>query len=1568
VNNIGLTLTADNRALIKALQDAEKAMAGMGRDMAGALANVEAQARNTSGALAGIGGANVSRGMQQSIRDVQQLGMSAKATTAALRNVPAQFTDIVVSLQGGQAPLTVLLQQGGQLKDMFGGIGPAARALGGYVASLISPLSLAATAVGVLAVGYKLGSDEADKFRAALLLTGNAAGTTTDQLAGMAAAMDNTAGVTTGKAAAALTAMTATGRVARGSLMDFAQTAIDVEKSFGQSIDTTAKNFAELGKDPVGASKRLNESLNYLTAATYAQIKAAVDLGETEKAAAIAQDAYAKAMNNRASVVTENLGYIERAYRASVGWAKEAWDAILGVGRRDSAAQRLADAQNQLEENLRKQRERGSDSMFAPILRRDEKTLRGIIEGLQEVDRIARVAGDREAERVAAEQAGIVAIDKAAKDAEANKRKAEQAASEARRRATREAEEAARAAQAAREAELKIGELRNKAAQESAEREAKNHADMLKLHEASLKPFNESLAAQQKRVASLKDEEAAIAIADSMNVSLAQAVEMVNIAKLKERQIDAMGNEDAVAAIQKEIEEREKLVQLIGSKESRDASAKAAKKAADDWEKSSNKIRESITDALMRGFESGKSAAENLRDTVKNMFNTMVLRPIIQAVVGAAFGGAGASATAGDLGALLGGGGGGSGGLGVISTIKDVYATVTGGFALLGDKVAFAAQEIGAWLVQNTTGALNSVGATLMNASGALGSLASLGGGVLAGIGLGNAISGQFAVAGNKNVATIGGTAVGAILGGPIGAAIGGAIGGLVNRAFGMGAIKATGEGLVGQFSTTGADLQTFQDWHQKGGWFRNDKSGRNYGAISGELNQFLDGALVAVTESTKAFAKSMGLNADVLDGYNKAINISLSGLDDEGRQKAIGNALAGFGEDLAQRLLGSFGKVADIWLAGPYVRAGETASQALQRLGTSLAGVNAVLDTMNQTLLPLTIQGADAASALVDLLGGLQGFQQATSAYYQAFYTEAERNAKVAETLKAAFKGMGETMPDTLAGFRALVEAQDLNTAAGRNTYAALMQLAPAFAQVTNAAGGLVATLGQVVGQIVDNTIVAIDRQITASQNAAQAARDAAQAYRDAGIELRDAARAVLGQVGSAAQNTRRDYLQGLASAKSGDLAAMAALPGLAEAMLSEQRNMARTRVEANAAAAAAAADLMDVAKLAEATEAQKSYQANLYDVNTAALQVLRDQLATGNVTVDAINQQKAVLELIGQKITDSATLTTTAIRDSSGRVVTGLQDPNGRIVATFDDGQAKVVDVTDLVAEATRGSESLLNAMLTKLGASSSESSAITGAISNGNATVVAQLQVLEAAIRQQSAIAAEEAKKRAQLAAAQSQLQALTTDQTALLNQAGGIANQAASLAQKYSISLTNKDTGAAMSWQEAFMIDPRTGTALANARYTGSTSNVAAFNPGFTDLRSQFRALDPRIEQIYKDIEAQRAAIVALGGVPAFARGGMHIGGLRLVGENGPELEATGPARIYNARQTAAMLGSGGDTADEVRALREEIAGLRIEARATAINTGRQADLMKRVTRNGEAMTVQTDATPLEVTTA
>lgn len=41
-------------------------------------------------------------------------------------------------------------------------------------------------------------------------------------------------------------------------------------------------------------------------------------------------------------------------------------------------------------------------------------------------------------------------------------------------------------------------------------------------------------------------------------------------------------------------------------------------------------------------------------------------------------------------------------------------------------------------------------------------------------------------------------------------------------------------------------------------------------------------------------------------------------------------------------------------------------------------------------------------------------------------------------------------------------------------------------------------------------------------------------------------------------------------------------------------------------------------------------------------------------------------------------------------------------------------------------------------------------------------------------------------------------------------------------------------------------------------------------------------------------------------PKFAAGGFHDGGLRIVGERGPELEATGPSRIWTAEQTRKML--------------------------------------------------------------
>ena len=99
---------------------------------------------------------------------------------------------------------------------------------------------------------------------------------------------------------------------------------------------------------------------------------------------------------------------------------------------------------------------------------------------------------------------------------------------------------------------------------------------------------------------------------------------------------------------------------------------------------------------------------------------------------------------------------------------------------------------------------------------------------------------------------------------------------------------------------------------------------------------------------------------------------------------------------------------------------------------------------------------------------------------------------------------------------------------------------------------------------------------------------------------------------------------------------------------------------------------------------------------------------------------------------------------------------------------------------------------------------------------------------------------------------------------------------------------------------------------------------------------------------------RAVIAALTGqaVPAFAAGGFHSGGIRLVGENGPELEVTGPSRIYNANDTSAMLG--GDTA-RLEALVErqarQLEAMSFELRAIAVSAAKMTKQGDRAEQEG-----------------
>lgn len=268
-------------------------------------------------------------------------GNTAKQTAAALRGVPAQFTDIAVSLQGGQAPLTVLLQQGGQLKDMFGGIGPAAKALGGYVLGLVNPFTVAAAAAAALGLTYYKGSQETTDFQNALILTGNAAGTSAPQLATLAKQISATVG-TTGAAADVLVQLSSSGKVATDSFGEIARAALAMQEATGKAASETVEEFVKIGKDPVAAAKDLNDQYGFLAQAVYAQIVALKSQGDEVGAVKLLTDTYANAVQTRAGEITQNLGYIERGWLAVKNAAKGALDATLEVGRDSTLDDRKA--------------------------------------------------------------------------------------------------------------------------------------------------------------------------------------------------------------------------------------------------------------------------------------------------------------------------------------------------------------------------------------------------------------------------------------------------------------------------------------------------------------------------------------------------------------------------------------------------------------------------------------------------------------------------------------------------------------------------------------------------------------------------------------------------------------------------------------------------------------------------------------------------------------------------------------------------------------------------------------------------------------------------------------------------------------------------------------------------------------------------------------------------------------------------------------------------------------------------------------------------------------------------
>ncbi|PND31551.1 phage tail tape measure protein [Achromobacter pulmonis] len=283
-------------------------------------------------------------------------GMSAAQTAAAMRGVPAQITDIVVSLQSGQQPMTVMLQQGGQLKDMFGGIVPAARALGSTLMGLVNPYTLLAGAAVAFGVAAYQGHAESERFNRTIRLTGNYAGVTAGSIREMSAAAAQLGGGGLGKARQAVESLVATGQISKDTISSLSATMVELRRVSGQSMDDISKDFARMPEGVTKWAEEHNRSMNFMSLAQWDYIRTLEETGNREAA----MQATSRALHDYLGTeAPQKLGFLERAWKGAKQEAEGYWEVLKSIGRDTTLDEEIKKVQGRIRQ--REQRlERGA--------------------------------------------------------------------------------------------------------------------------------------------------------------------------------------------------------------------------------------------------------------------------------------------------------------------------------------------------------------------------------------------------------------------------------------------------------------------------------------------------------------------------------------------------------------------------------------------------------------------------------------------------------------------------------------------------------------------------------------------------------------------------------------------------------------------------------------------------------------------------------------------------------------------------------------------------------------------------------------------------------------------------------------------------------------------------------------------------------------------------------------------------------------------------------------------------------------------------------------------------------
>ncbi|EGO3764047.1 TPA: phage tail tape measure protein [Escherichia coli] len=305
----------------------------------------------------------------------QKAGISVGQYKAAMRMLPAQFTDVATQLAGGQNPWLILLQQGGQVKDSFGGMIPMFRGLAGAITLPMVGATSLAVATGALAYAWYQGNSTLSDFNKTLVLSGNQAGLTADRMLVLSRA-GQAAGLTFNQTSESLSALVKAGVSGEAQIASISQSVARFSSASGVEVDKVAEAFGKLTTDPTSGLTAMARQFHNVTAEQIAYVAQLQRSGDEAGALQAANEAATKGFDDQTRRLKENMGTLETWADRTARAFKSMWDSVLDIGRPDTAQGMLEKAEKAFDEADKKwqwyqsrSHRRGKTSAFLANLR-----------------------------------------------------------------------------------------------------------------------------------------------------------------------------------------------------------------------------------------------------------------------------------------------------------------------------------------------------------------------------------------------------------------------------------------------------------------------------------------------------------------------------------------------------------------------------------------------------------------------------------------------------------------------------------------------------------------------------------------------------------------------------------------------------------------------------------------------------------------------------------------------------------------------------------------------------------------------------------------------------------------------------------------------------------------------------------------------------------------------------------------------------------------------------------------------------------------------------------------------